>query len=407
MPLVITFLNKKILVKNFKPNGLNLDFKKNIETHVFSVLMVGVFLIDAVYKAMIINGFRDFRVAAYFKVPILLFSFFFLVYKRRFFVPRTIVILFLMWLCGQLAIGNNSFSSLKLVYFGKYIYPLLLLSCGTCIIKSKEQIEVFKKTFEIIFLLNAVLILIGFLFHVSFFRSYISGSRFGYNGLIMSSSQASYIFIISLLYFLFGVKWYGSYRGGLKLALIVLSGVLIGTKAILMFIVFVITLVAFKLFNKRVAMCAFIGFFVLLMLFLLNLDSFVNFVERTNFITALFSYRNDLLLNNLMPFVLDFWTIPNYLFGGVKDWRTKSELGFVDVFYFFGIIGGVLYLYSYAKTFCIFNKNQYVVLLLISVFVIIALGGNFFYNPSLAIYLIVIQKVILENNKLDFYKNEL
>jgi len=382
----------------------NVNFTELIRKLVFPVFLVLVFLIDFVYKLLILSGDRDIRIVAYFKFIIITIMCFYLTYKKKYFILVGSLVLFLIWLIGQFTLENNTEPLNALIYFGKYIFPLFLFASINEIITTKEEVGVLKISFEILIIINSIIIIIGFIFDINLFQSYLQGNRFGYNGLILSSSQASYIYIIAICVFLYGMKWVTSTINFVKVLIVLCAALLIGTKAIYVFITFVFFITALKFFNKSFSFFLFIASLLGLFIVLLSTDSFYTVVERTDVITTLLSYRNELLLNRLMPYIQENWKIINYAFGGVVDVRTKSQLGFVDLIYFFGILGSIIYIYLYKKLFISFKLNLYNKVLLFGLCTVICFSGNFFYNPSLAIYIIVLQKVLVQNTFLNIQK---
>lgn len=100
------------------------------------------------------------------------------------------------------------------------------------------------------------------------------------------------------------------------------------------------------------------------------------------------------------PFIQQEWSWLNYFVGGINDLSTRSQMGVVDVFFIWGIVGGIIYLYSYYKSFVIFKTNKVVSILMVTLFVLIFLSGNFFENASIAIYMLVLQGVFSQEDQL-------
>ena len=74
-------------------------------------------------------------------------------------------------------------------------------------------------------------------------------------------------------------------------------------------------------------------------------------------------------------------------------------MGFVDVFLFWGILGGIIYLFAFYKNFVpkslVKNANYIILILSLMVF----LAGNFFENASVAIYLLVLKEILMDRSK--------
>jgi hypothetical protein len=97
-----------------------------------------------------------------------------------------------------------------------------------------------------------------------------------------------------------------------------------------------------------------------------------------------------------LPYIKENWTFVNYCFGGVTDFTTKSEMGFIDVFYFFGLIGGLLFLWSYFKSYLTFNFNRINVAFLSLLVIIIFFAGNFFLYTTIPFLMIVLRERFLK-----------
>jgi len=114
-------------------------------------------------------------------------------------------------------------------------------------------------------------------------------------------------------------------------------------------------------------------------------------------VSSLMSYRDELLMERTLPFINEHWNIYNYLFGGVSDIATKSQMELFDIFFFFGIVGGIIYLYIYLKAFLTFKPTLAVKYMLLALFMFVLLAGNFFFYPSIAIYLVILAEYLKSN----------
>src|SRR5690606_36125611 len=114
--------------------------------------------------------------------------------------------------------------------------------------------------------------------------------------------------------------------------------------------------------------------------------------------SAILSSRDELFLNETIPYMQEHWQWPNYLFGGISDLALRSQMGFIDLFLFWGSIGGILYLILFYKTFIpnLTEKNAGYIILTLTLMVFLA--GNFFENASLAIYLLILKEILMERS---------
>ena len=120
--------------------------------------------------------------------------------------------------------------------------------------------------------------------------------------------------------------------------------------------------------------------------------TFNNVRNKNGLLTAILSYRDKLLINETIPFIDNNWLIVNYFFGGINDISTRSQMGFLDLFYFFGLIGTTIYLYSFRCWFFNFKLSRINIYFILILFFITFLSGNFFLNASIPIYMVILNK---------------
>ena len=116
--------------------------------------------------------------------------------------------------------------------------------------------------------------------------------------------------------------------------------------------------------------------------------------------SVVFSLRDQHLLEEMLPLIQEKWTWRNYLFGGGYDMHFRSQFGLLDLFYFFGIIGMVMYLFIFGKLFCTFKWNFPTILFVIGTFMLMAFSANFFYETILAFHLVLIKGYFEKINSL-------
>ena len=307
-------------------------------------------------------------------------------------------ILLISFIIGQLSIVN-SVSKEAVITFTKLIFPIVLLIFFNTYTQSVKQNDFSFLVFEYIMLFNSFLIGIGFLFQIKFLYTY-EGTRFGYNGLFLSSATGSYVYCITLIYLL--AKYKKAIFKRLPNLVIIASMFCLGTKVGYLFLAvfFVIYLFKYTSINKKLigSLSLVVGVFVIYVFFF-KFGIFNEIRQQDGLISSLMSYRDELLINRTIPFILENWSFPNYLFGGVSDLSTKSQIDFIDILYFFGIIGGFLYYFIFFRTFWVFKADSDIAILLLSLFIIVFLTGNFFGYPSIAIYLVILREYIVQNEQ--------
>ena len=310
----------------------------------------------------------------------------------------SITVLFLMFIIGQVALVRGVYKE-SIVAFFKLIYPIVLLQFFFIYKLSSNQKKKLFQVFEFIILFNSLIILVGFGFDIDVLNSY-EGSRFGFNGLFITSAVSSYVYCIALIYLL--AKYQNTFFKRLTNLIIILSMFFIGTKVSYFFLLcfFTIYFLKYTAINKKIVITVLLtlGVFCLYMFFF-KYGIFNEIRQKDGLISALMSYRNQLLVERTIPYVKEHWTFVNYLFGGVTNIVTKSQIEIIDVFYFFGIFGGFLYLYVFIKAFLIFKPNIYIAILLFALLFIVFLAGNFFSYPSIAIYLVILREFFKQHEQ--------
>lgn len=308
------------------------------------------------------------------------------------------LVLFFTYSIGQLLL-ETSFSRNSLLTFFKFLFPILLFAYVNKGIDKSKEIPIFFKTFEWLMVVNSILILIGILFSIKLFNTY-QGSRFGFNGIFNAVSTGSYAYIITLMYFLL------SYREKIirnwKFILIFISCVFIGTKAVYLTMAFAIAYIVIvsKIpFKKTLLVAATLTGLLLAYYFFFHYGIFNSIRQSDGMLSALLSYRDQLFLEKTLPFIQESWGWVNYLFGGVSDFDLRSQMDIIDVFFFWGIVGGAFYLYVFFKLFLPDTLNKTAFVFIAFLFFIVLLSGNFFVYSFVALFLVVLKLKLEETAK--------
>lgn len=308
-----------------------------------------------------------------------------LIFKKQLVI---ILAVFLCFLIGQLSI-DNGFESNILINSSKYIYFLIFLSFFS-VHKEKLIDTNWQFTLEAIAVINSILILAGFIFKLSFFETY-TGQRFGYNGLLVSSATSSYFHFFIMSHFL--MKLRKDFFKNLPVLLIISTSLFIGTKSVYLLNIIFIFLYVFLFTNSRqkivsftVLSLAFISFLIYTLFFW---PLFRELTISNGLLASLSSLRSQLLTNKTIPFLLEYWGFENILFGGILNISLRPQLGFIDLFLFFGLIGSFFFFKSFLKSFFSIINSTFVPLLVYILFSMIFMTGNFFLNTSICIYTVV------------------
>jgi len=369
-------------------------------------VLVLFFASEALTKIAQWYKFSFYNISALVKLLFILVTFCLIIKKRKLRFLSFFGVMGVVFLLGQLIFNNWEFNTevvfSNLIYFGRYIFVFFIIS-----LFNPYQIKFSKsvfKIYEIILLFNSLLIIAGYFFKISLFQTYLY--RFGYNGLFMTPTMISYFNALGIIYFL--RKSEDDRTGYLPLILIVLSSLLTGTKAILLFILFtaVYLVIKLKLFRERVFIGSLlllfgivIGFWKVVFAFLKDQYSVLYEVYiNDGLLSMLTSYRNHNFIEIYTEVIQKKWVPMNYLFGGTDFDQYRIEFDLLDVFLFFGIIGGVIYLWAYFSKVIIFNKfDNFSKVQIIGLLFIGILAGTFFNGAPLALYLIIVLNYLYFN----------
>ncbi len=312
-------------------------------------------------------------------------------------LPTLLVIAFCL---GQFALVNG-FNQEIVVSFSKFLFPIFLFIFFDKYQLSRTSQDILFRTFEYILIFNGALIFLGFVFEISLFNSYKYG-RWGYNGLFINTSTSSYIYAIAIFYFLLKLKE-KFLKSWMSLFIIVCS-LFTGTKIVYvaLFGALLLFLFLYNNLNRKQRNAVLLSLLTLFLalgyIFFFQLGIFNEIRQEQGILSAILSSRDELFLNETIPYMQEHWHWPNYLFGGISDLALRSQMGFIDLFLFWGSIGGILYLILFYKTFIpnLTKKNSGYIILTLTLMVFLA--GNFFENASLAIYLLILKEILMERS---------
>ncbi len=262
------------------------------------------------------------------------------------------------------------------------------------------------KIFEYIILIQSLSIIIGYIFDIDLFHSYSSFKRFGYKGLIPARNELSGFLLISFFYFAWKVKTYG--KGVLPIFLVLISGLLTGSKVALSLPIILTLLLGYwaLIKNKRYAffiiLFLFLSFFTLIILqkdYILHLITpTLNYFQQQlayghnpNIFSIFFSGR-DLLVVKLLDNFLSTFNLIKFLFGGHELSVLSSETDLVDVFLFIGLIGTITFYIFYVKTllFCEGRKSFIQIAFVFTWLVVSTLSGHLVFSAINGSYLAIL-----------------
>lgn len=276
---------------------------------------------------------------------------------------------------------------LKVVSFGNFetfirysffigILPLFSIVNSYPSVYEKYNLRIYS-IFKVISIINFLAILTGFFLQLDIFSTYHI-SRFGFIGLIMNQMQAPYFYISALFIF---------YRNKniTLLILIIISILFSGVKAayfgLFIFLLFFVNYFGGlnKNYLKRISYTIVLSIiFTTILYFILQTSVFRKIINDEGIISAVFSFR-DINLSNILNAINseNF----NFFFGTISLDSYRSEFGFLDIFFFFGLFGLLFYGLLLKELFIQFVNNKLAFSYYMITFIIVALAGNFFYFP--------------------------
>ena len=253
-------------------------------------------------------------------------------------------------------------------------------------------------------IINSFLIIIGLIFDVNIFSSFPGSSRFGYSGLFTKSGESVLLYLLLIVYF------YAKFLKGksiLPVIYFILIAILSGKKIALLIIPLLFT-IHFCLRSKYKVYFSIIGLFIISIIiffkraildFLFNSFPFWEKILIEKGIWAVITSTRNLNLLKTQTFVENNWSFVNYIFGGVDYNNSKIEIDPLDLFMFFGFVGGIFYLLFLTKNFLIL-ENKYLKILIIGFLVLGMLYGAFLFNIILmSIVFLVILNIQSEEEK--------
>lgn len=384
---------------------------------IFLLFFILMFLSDFMMKLnLVYHFFPFFRFSGILKIAFQLYLILFLFQNKinKIFV-YLIVILISSFFVGQCYLVKNSIFDGNLLdeflkgdvyHLNKYILIVLFVAV---INDYKYKIELSKRVMNILLVvlgLNSLFVLIGFIFGFNLFQSFPGSSRFGYSGLFVKSGEST------LLYLLVSIYFYIQFVKGkhiLPVIYFVFIALLSGKK-ITFLILPLFYLVHFCVQSKFRSVYQFLGIVTtaIILIFKKTIVEYLvvlfpfweKLLEDKGFWTVVFSIR-DLRFFRTVDFIGQNWLPINFLFGGTNYNDLRIEIDPFDLFVFFGLVGGLTYLFFIYNYFFKILKYSAVKLLFTGYVVIGMIYGAFLFNILLItlLYLFVILCKTLEKEK--------
>ncbi len=288
------------------------------------------------------------------------------------------------------------------------LFPFVFWNYLLQLPKDDKAYKQLKLVFELFIIFIVITSLFGIVFPTPFLRTYGETIRFGTMGLLHKSITASYFYITALSYFYQEQSKGTKYKIGL--ALTVIASLFVGTKAVYLFVFLlaIYHIIRRKYYKQKMFYIVLSGFLLFMSFFhqyLLNkfkyvFDVLYNVYIDAGFLSAITSIRDQRFVENSL-FYSEHWTFLNYLFGGRIVNQAFFELSVLDIMVFFGIFGGIYYLYTAYKLILnakIEKKNCFFKISLATVFFVSIFAGQFFINIS-AITIVLLGFFFILNEK--------
>ena len=287
-----------------------------------------------------------------------------------------------------------------LLRFSKLLLPILLFDL-LLKIKPVKNSFVFNVYLTLI-VVQVVVVLISAVFKLDLFRTY-GGVRFGYAGFLFAQNEATFYYVITSV---FVFKYWQNTKNIsylLILFLILIASVLLGTKAIFLFLGSFAVFLGwyYKLYTK---ISFWIGGIIISGLFVTFLykagvvEYYLHQAGEEGWMFMITSKRN-ILIQERLPVVFEQWHWYNYLFGGVNPATSFVEMDIIDLFLFGGLVGSILYYWLLFKTIFHFSKNNHLGWFLVSQYFLIGgLAGHVFASGINAIYLALTSYYLQKTN---------
>lgn len=279
-----------------------------------------------------------------------------------------------------------SFFFIKIIFIGefetfvRYLFFLWIIPVYYVIFKhsqfNKNYDTIIYNIFTFITIINFLGVIFGFLFQIEIFATY--RGRYGYDGLIMNQMQAPYFYLASL--FVFYKK-----QNTILLILTFISIFLSGIKAIYLgaYLYLLLQIIYFgKLkmnYSKRLLIIIAVNvIFIFILYSILATNLFNKIISEHGLITAITSFRNHNYYDIVEQINSENFS---FFFGSINLESFRSEFGFLDIFFFFGIMGLLFYALLLKELFILFATDRTSIAYFIINFSLVALAGNFFYFP--------------------------
>ena len=296
----------------------------------------------------------------------------------------------------------------NLQFFTWYFFCIVLMliyDSTNLFFQGSKAVSVLNRVTFAIIACVCIVILIGFIFDLKQFWSY-QGARWGFKGILSKPVTASYFFVLVLSYLYSNFIIHN--QKFLFFFLVLLCSLLCGTKTIYFFILLllffdIVFKKTYKLKSFWFSVAGLLGFAFIFRISILEKTQFFwgqfyTLYKEKGFMFSFTSHRSEILTDGLNYYNLH-WDWLNYFIGGRLTEIKYFEMAFFDMFYFFGILGSLLFIFiaiNYVAVPFVKQTGLFGLFIMFSVFLTSFFTGQFFINSTVALlvfYFLVIIRV--------------
>lgn len=365
------------------------------------------FAADFANKLLIYLEFNFTRVSIFFRSFYELLFFGVILFspnKNRSVFLLTLFAVFLTFCLGQIVFSLNvdlqdSFAE-KIFIFNKYFFLFIIYFAIYKLQNFPDKFNDVIRVMERLFLINAYLTIVGFIFSIDLLRTYINQSyRFGYSGVFWVQNEASLFCFLSISYF-----YYKQFILGIKsksIYVVLIASLVLGTKAIYLFLAMLLLFhflyhsgIKTKVITAllTVAIYWFVSWFLKTEQAEMILAYFISKMNSEGLWYMLFSGRT-MYLGEMQTKIIDHWSLINYFVGGLDSFMIEMDL--FDLYLFLGLFGTIIYfILLFATIFKFTLLKPFNLFFLFSFMTLALLGGHFFTSVITALYLCLISMFI-------------
>ena len=381
-------------------------YSKNLYLLGLSTILL-IILGDLLRRFALFTNLAFDRYTAIAKIGILLTYILFIFYYRKHYlncrnkikIALLTLMLLIIFLFSNIIIEHKYFNIANFEFLIRYLFfPITFLTFYD-LVKYPDKVYNLFKAIEILFLINCFLILLGYIFDIEIFKTYPNPNRFGFSGIFNRANQVSYITILFMFIYVYKLLILKINKAKFFFAL--LASLLVGTKKILFSIIIILVYFLYitrkKYIKSKIIVITVLSLSILLfrnnlkLFFISNFSIFMDIYKEHGFITMIMSFRDKNLREAAQVHIIERWEFLNILVGGSDFTLIRSELAFIDLFLFFGLIGILIYLVLAKLFYDLIDNNSKTLLLLLSLIIFTAsMSGGFFSSVNIPFIFIVI-----------------